>query len=258
MFCERKILPVLMGLLLVTSGAWAEDSKYIWDMPDEQPAMNMEQPALVPSEEPVAADSVVTEPAMNMEDAMPAAAAPEPAAAVEEPTPAIPEPAPAVEEPAPAVEEPTPAAAPAEAATDVSDETKILAGCFAALEQKMTAEDLEQFKKKPVAQLSDYDYTLGTAISDDWVKPSGSPVREYFNKKGVFSPAEISKLVLISFHHHVNNTNLSLEQDIADLKNHANAQAQKNAEAQKKMNENKPEAKSESKSESKKKKKGRN
>lgn len=97
--------------------------------------------------------------------------------------------------------------------------SKTLDDCFAALQKKMSPEELEGFKKKTESQLGEYQASLGAWISDNWVKPSGSPLREYFNDLGVYRPEDISKIVLISFHQRLNNKEIPIEQQIKNLNN---------------------------------------
>lgn len=87
----------------------------------------------------------------------------------------------------------------------VAFDPNILQDCFAALKKKLTPQELEQFKNKSESQLGEFQSSLVPWISNHWIKPSGSPIREHFNNLGVYRPDEISKMVLIAFHQRLNN-----------------------------------------------------
>ena len=122
--------------------------------------------------------------------------------------------------PAPKEVKKEPAKAP-EAVKVVPEDTKPLDDSFAVLEKKMTPEELEAFKKASPSQLTEYYSSLGPWISDVMIKPSGSPLRSYFNEHGVFGPMDISKLVIKAFHRHLNKKSITFDELNNDSKSEA-------------------------------------
>ena len=95
---------------------------------------------------------------------------------------------------------------------------KDLDSCLAALEHQLSKQELEEFKKKNPSQLAAETGSLGAWLSDNWIKPSGSPLREFFNQKGIFKPDQISALIIKEFHQHLNKQPINLDADIEKLR----------------------------------------
>ncbi len=88
-----------------------------------------------------------------------------------------------------------------------------LQSCLAALEQHLTKQQAEEFKARSATQLAD-EVVLADWVRQIWITPSGSPLREFFNQKGVFNPEQITALILKTFHQYLNKQPVDLDAEI--------------------------------------------
>lgn len=93
---------------------------------------------------------------------------------------------------------------------------KNLEECFIELKKILPKEELEKFKNMPEEKaVSGTHHGLGMWIRNNWHLWGGqtvSPLAKYFNDMGIRHPDDMSGIILTSFHRHLNNKDIKLEE----------------------------------------------
>jgi hypothetical protein len=84
--------------------------------------------------------------------------------------------------------------------------------CFEILKQELSAEDIEYIKS--MDSTAKLHHTLGRRIRNRWGFWSESKLKEYFKKMGLFHPDDMSGIILKSFHCHLKNKPLNLDEQV--------------------------------------------
>ncbi len=86
--------------------------------------------------------------------------------------------------------------------------------CFVELNKVLSKEDIETFKNKKEEEIVDYHFGLGMWMRNNWGLWKGSRLAKYFNNMGIFHPDDMSSIILNSFHRHLNNKEIRLEEQV--------------------------------------------
>ena len=95
---------------------------------------------------------------------------------------------------------------------------KNLEECFAELEVVLPPRVLKRFKNIEENLVLSYRYGLARWIRVNWGLCSNSRLAKYFHEKGIFYPADMSSLILISFHRHLHERAIRLDEQIKQHK----------------------------------------
>lgn len=87
--------------------------------------------------------------------------------------------------------------------------------CFAALEKKLSKEDLEKMRKGTERDLSAHHFGLGAGMRNAWGLWGASPLARYFNGLGIHHADDMSSIILTSFWRHLNGQPIELEKQVA-------------------------------------------
>lgn len=85
--------------------------------------------------------------------------------------------------------------------------------CFIEL-KKMLSEDDIFFIKQNVRNVNYFHHSVGRKIRNKWGLWENSELKSYFEKIGLHHPDDMSGLILKSFHYHLNNLPLRLDEQI--------------------------------------------
>jgi hypothetical protein len=93
---------------------------------------------------------------------------------------------------------------------------KSLEKCFPTLDRTLSDAELEVVKNYPEDSIYDHDeFRDATDFFHAWKLYDGSKLTKYFNKLGLTGSHEIYETILISYHRHLNNEPLKLDEQIA-------------------------------------------
>ena len=91
--------------------------------------------------------------------------------------------------------------------------SEALKTAFKTIEEAGSQNDLNEFKKCPEDKLSRYHHGLGRYLRNTlglWNEKSD--IKKYFNDElGILHPDDMSGIILVSFHRHINDKPLELE-----------------------------------------------
>lgn len=87
--------------------------------------------------------------------------------------------------------------------------------CYLALKLKLRQPEIIQFMNTPEKELSRYHHGLGVWLRNRWGLWQDSELRQFFTKKGVEHPDDMSRIILISFHRHLNKKDVALDELIS-------------------------------------------
>ena len=91
---------------------------------------------------------------------------------------------------------------------------KNLDECFVELQKVLTPEQLTEFKSKKEEKIGEYHFSIGRWIRNFWQLWGQSRLRVYFNNLGIYHPDNMSGIILTSFHRHLHNKDIKLEEQI--------------------------------------------
>ena len=102
---------------------------------------------------------------------------------------------------------------------------KNLEECFVELKKNLPKNELEKFKNmKEDEATANAHLGLGMWIRNEWIRNrkggSEKPLKKYFNDIGVFHPDDMSGIILTSFHRHLNNRDIKLDEQIRYYKDY--------------------------------------
>jgi hypothetical protein len=97
---------------------------------------------------------------------------------------------------------------------------------------KWSEKDKEEFKNKTEREaLANLHFGTGLSIRNGWKLWKGkNSLSLYFNTLGVFHPDDISSIIIKSFHRHLNNKEINLDQQVNFYKDYWNKIKQKELE----------------------------
>jgi hypothetical protein len=96
---------------------------------------------------------------------------------------------------------------------------KNLNECFTELINLLTQEDLKMFSSYHEKQIDSLHSTLGRQLRNDWeLWNQESILHKWFLEKGIHHPDDMSFIILISFHRHLNKKSIELEKQIKRFK----------------------------------------
>jgi len=87
---------------------------------------------------------------------------------------------------------------------------KDLDDCFVELKKMLPARLIKKIKSKEEFHISEYHLSLGMWIRNNWGLWRGSRLKSYFESKGIHHPDDMSSIILISFHRHLNDEEIGL------------------------------------------------
>lgn len=88
---------------------------------------------------------------------------------------------------------------------------KNLEECFDVLKSKLKQEEIA-FIKANADNVVSLHHSLGQKLRNDWGLWGDSDLNRYFGNLGICHPDDISSIILHSFHRHLNDKPLELEQ----------------------------------------------
>lgn len=93
---------------------------------------------------------------------------------------------------------------------------KNLEKCFPILDLTLSISEMEIIKNYPEDSIYDHDeFRNGSDFFHAWKLYDGSRLTKYFNKLGLTGSHEIYETILISYHRHLNNKPIKLDEQIA-------------------------------------------
>lgn len=90
--------------------------------------------------------------------------------------------------------------------------------CFQALHKIAYDKDIEEIKSRPEEDMVEFHHTLGRWMRNNWGLWSGGPLKDYFEKLGLWHPDDCSGLILTSFHRYLMKVPLDIEGQVAKYK----------------------------------------
>jgi len=103
---------------------------------------------------------------------------------------------------------------------------KDLEDCFVHLHKLLDKELIEQMKTGTQDDMIQYHFGLGMWIRNNWGLWGGSRLSEWFNKKGITHPDDMSGIILDSFWKHLNNQPIDWEEKLKEEKTESNQELQ--------------------------------
>ncbi len=100
---------------------------------------------------------------------------------------------------------------------------KDLLECFDELKKwgENDPQELIEFKSTPEKEIRGiYHHTLGREIRNEWGLWRKSDLYKYFETMGLHHPDDMSGVILLSFHRHLNGKDLQLAEQILEYKNY--------------------------------------
>jgi hypothetical protein len=91
---------------------------------------------------------------------------------------------------------------------------KNLDECFIELKKLLTPEQLVEFKSKKEDEIVEYHFSIGRWMRNFWRLWGKSRLKDYFNNLGIYHPDDMSGIILPSFHRHLHNKDIKLEEQI--------------------------------------------
>lgn len=108
--------------------------------------------------------------------------------------------------------------------------------CFAELGKLLPKDELKEFKDgEEDKAVSVAHFGLGMWMRNNWGLWSGSRLAKHFNEMGVFHPDDMSGIILRSFHRHLNNRELWLEQQVKRYQEYWEQQKKQNEQKERKQ-----------------------
>lgn len=97
--------------------------------------------------------------------------------------------------------------------------------CFVELKKNLPKDEFEKFKNmKEDEATAKAHLGLGMWIRNEWIRnrkgESEKPLKKYFNDMGVFHPDDMSGIILTSFHRHLNNKDIKLDEQVRYYKDY--------------------------------------
>jgi hypothetical protein len=89
-----------------------------------------------------------------------------------------------------------------------------LDGCFVKLEKQLKPEIIKKMRDGSEADMIQYHFGIGLSIRNNWIRPDGSRLAEWFNAQGIYHPDDMSGIILTSFWRHLNKKPIKLEEQI--------------------------------------------
>lgn len=75
--------------------------------------------------------------------------------------------------------------------------------------------NIEEFKLKAESDaVASTHHTVGKWIRNEWGLWTGSQLKDYFVKKGITHPDEMTAVIICAFHRHLNGKPLNIESEI--------------------------------------------
>ena len=95
---------------------------------------------------------------------------------------------------------------------------KNLEECFVELKRILTEDELTELKNLKEDKITWYNFGVGVWMRTNWKLWSGSRLTEYFSRMEVFSPRNMSRIILRSFHRRLHNRDIDLEQQVNKIR----------------------------------------
>ena len=99
-------------------------------------------------------------------------------------------------------------------ATRKSDVPRDLEECYRALKLRLRQPELVAFMNTAEEDLDRYDAGLGNWLRDRWGLSQDSELHQYFQGLGIADPLDISRIILTSFHRHLNGRDIRLNEQM--------------------------------------------
>lgn len=99
-------------------------------------------------------------------------------------------------------------------ATQESGIPRDLGECYLALKLKLSQPDLLEFMNTPEDELARYHLGLGMWMRNKWGLWRESALQRYFRELGINHPDDMSGIILTSFHRHLNQKEILLQEQI--------------------------------------------
>lgn len=84
--------------------------------------------------------------------------------------------------------------------------------CFGELDKQFGEEMVRMFKEEKEEDLPKYHFDVGMGIRNGWGLWAGSQLAKYFEEMGIFHPDDMSAIILTSYHRHLNNKDVKLDE----------------------------------------------
>ena len=90
---------------------------------------------------------------------------------------------------------------------------------FTNLDQELLNSEKNEIRNNEEDEIViNYHETLGLYIRNNWNLWHNTDITEYFNKLDVYHPDEMSSIILIAYHRHLNNSIINIEGIIEKIK----------------------------------------
>ena len=86
--------------------------------------------------------------------------------------------------------------------------------CFVALQNVLSYEDVEKIKNGTENAMVGYHHSLGRWIRNTWGLWGESPLKEWFESKGLKHADDMSGIILTSFWRYLNSKPLEIEEQV--------------------------------------------
>lgn len=97
---------------------------------------------------------------------------------------------------------------------------KNLDECFVELKKIFSKDELAEIKDSKEEDMIKFHFGLGMWIRNNWIRETDSPLKKYFNEMGIFHPDDMSGIIFTSFHRHLHNKEIKLEEQIQYYKDY--------------------------------------
>ena len=91
---------------------------------------------------------------------------------------------------------------------------KDLEDCFVELKKMLPSKLMKKIKSREEFNIAEYHHGLGTWIRNSWGLWGGSRLRDYFQNIGIHHPDDMSSIILLSFHRHLNDEEIRLSKQV--------------------------------------------
>lgn len=88
--------------------------------------------------------------------------------------------------------------------------------CFEELKVILCEKDLNDFTSDTEEKVVTWHNNLGRWIRNNWGLWEGGPLKDYFQSLELHHPDDMSGVILTSFHRHLNNKPIELEEQIKE------------------------------------------
>lgn len=89
-----------------------------------------------------------------------------------------------------------------------------LVECFIELKKIGTYAEIKEFQQVTEQQIVLYHHGIGRWIRNNWGLWEGGPLQDYFKEMGLWHADDMSGIILKSFHRHINNQPLNVEEQV--------------------------------------------